>query len=128
MRRVLQDLGILKGMPGPRAFIVHGHDEASLLQLKNYLQNKMGWPEPIVLREQPNCGRTIIEKFGDYSEQIDCVFVLLTPDDAIVSDSPKEARRSRQNVIFEFGFFFAQLGRRSGRVIAFHRGAKRTTV
>jgi predicted nucleotide-binding protein len=63
-----------------------------------------------------------LKKFEDYSEQIDCVFVLFTPDDAIVSDSPKEARRSRQNVIFEFGFFFAQLGRRSGRVIAFHRG------
>jgi predicted nucleotide-binding protein len=72
---VLQDWGVLKGMPGPRAFIVHGHDEASLLQLKNYLQNKMGWPEPIVLHEQPNCGRTIIEKFEHYPEQIDCVFV-----------------------------------------------------
>jgi hypothetical protein len=38
MRGALQDLGILKGTPRPRAFIVHGHDETALLQLRNYLQ------------------------------------------------------------------------------------------
>jgi predicted nucleotide-binding protein len=122
VRNALQDLGIIKGTLRPRAFIVHGHDEAALLQLKNYLQNTLGWPEPVVLREQPNCGRTLIEKFEDFSEQIDCVFVLLTPDDAVALTTSKEPRRSRQNVIFELGFFFAQLGRRSGRVIVLHKG------
>ena len=121
IRTALQQLGILKGTPRPRAFIVHGHDEVALLQLKNYLQNTMGWPEPIVLREQPSSGRTIIEKFEDYSELIDCVFVLLTPDDAMTSTTAKDPRRSRQNVIFELGFFFAQLGRLSGRVIVLHK-------
>jgi predicted nucleotide-binding protein len=120
--RALQDVGILEETLGPRAFIVHGHDEEALLQLKNYLQNTMGWPEPVVLREQPNCGRTIIEKFEDHSEGVDFVFVLLTPDDTMASTSAKEPRRSRQNVIFEFGFFFAQLGRLSGRVIALYKG------
>ena len=106
VRAALRDLGVLKGTPGPRAFIVHGHDETALLQLKNYLQNTLGWPEPVVLREQPNCGRTIIEKSEDYSEQIDCVFVLLTPDDTMAGTPPtNELRRSRQNVIFELGFF-----------------------
>jgi predicted nucleotide-binding protein len=122
VRGALQDLGIIKGTPRPRAFIVHGHDEAALLQLKNYLQNTLGWPEPLVLREQPNCGRTLIEKFEDFSELIDCVFVLLTPDDTMALTTSKEPRRSRQNVIFELGFFFAQLGRRSGRVIVLHKG------
>lgn len=122
MRRTLQGLGILKARTGPRAFIVHGHDEVALLQLKNYIQNRLGWPEPIVLREQPNSGRTIIEKFEDYSQQIDCVFVLLTPDDAVVSAAAKDPRRSRQNVIFELGFFYSQFGRLSGRVIALHKG------
>ena len=101
---------------------MHGHDEVALLQLKNYLQNTLGWPEPVVLREQPNCGRTIIEKFEEFSELIDCAFVLLTPDDAMALTTAKEPRRSRQNVIFELGFFFAQLGRRSGRVIVLHKG------
>ena len=75
-----------------------------------------------ILREQPNCGRTLIEKFEDFSELIDCVFVLLTPDDAMTVTTTKEPRRSRQNVIFELGFFFSQLGRRSGRVIVLHKG------
>jgi predicted nucleotide-binding protein len=122
MRAALQYLGIIKGTQRPRAFIVHGHDEAALLQLKNYLQNTMHWPEPVVLREQPNCGRTIIEKFEDYSELIDCVFVLLTPDDTMALRAAKEHRRSRQNVIFELGFFFAQFGRLSGRVVVLYKG------
>jgi CheY-like chemotaxis protein len=122
VRGALRGLGILKEAPKPRAFIVHGRDESALLQLKNYLQNTMGWPEPVVLREQPNCGRTLIEKFEDYSDRVDCVFVLLTPDDAAASAAAKDPRRSRQNVIFELGFFFAQLGRLSGRVIILHRG------
>ncbi|HWZ97648.1 MAG TPA: TIR domain-containing protein [Candidatus Dormibacteraeota bacterium] len=122
VRRALEDIGVLKGKSRPRAFIVHGHDEKALFELKNYLQNTLHWPEPVVLREQPNCGRTIIEKFEDLSEQIDCVFVLLTPDDLMASTTNKELRRSRQNVIFELGFFYAQLGRRSGRVIVLHKG------
>lgn len=85
MRSALQDLALIKSMARPRAFIVHGHDEVALLQLKNYLQNTLHWPEPIVLREQPNCGKTLIEKFEDLAGEIDYVFVLLTPDDAIVS-------------------------------------------
>ena len=92
------------------------------MQLKNYLQNTLGWPEPVVLREQPNSGRTLIEKFEDLAAPIDCVFVLLTPDDLTVLSGSGERRRSQQNVIFELGFFFAQLGRRSGRTIVLHKG------
>lgn len=125
-RRAVHDaltgLGIVDGKPGPRAFIVHGHDETALLQLKNYLQNTLGWQEPVVLREQANCGRTLIEKFEDLAGQIDCVFVLLTPDDEADSKGMVGTRRSRQNVIFELGFFFAQLGRRSGRTIVLYKG------
>lgn len=45
----------------PRCFIVHGHDHEALFELKNYLQNVLGFDEPIVLREQPSLGKTIIE-------------------------------------------------------------------
>lgn len=118
----LESLGVIKGVPRPRAFIVHGHDEAALLQLKNYLQNTLHWPEPVVLREQPNSGKTLIEKFENISGGIDCVFVLLTPDDTTVSTLANQPRRSRQNVIFELGFFFAQLGRLSGRIVVLYKG------
>jgi CheY-like chemotaxis protein len=119
----LKNAGILPGKPlPPRAFIVHGHDEVALLQLKNYLQNVLGWGEPVVLREQPNCGRTLIEKFEEFSTRVDCVFVLLTPDDAAIADASVALRRTRQNVIFELGFFYCQFGRQSGRVIALYKG------
>jgi predicted nucleotide-binding protein len=118
----LQSAGIMKGKLPPRAFIVHGHDEVALLQLKNYLQNVLRWREPIVLREQSNCGKTLIEKFEDFSTRVDCVFVLLTPDDQISRKSANETRRSRQNVIFELGFFYGQFGRQSGRVIVLYKG------
>lgn len=122
VRAALAQMGILNEAPGPRAFVVHGHDEVALLQLKNYLQNVLHWPEPVVLREQPNSGKTLIEKFEESAGRIDCVFVLLTPDDAVVSKQGPEPRRSRQNVLFELGFFYGQLGRQSGRVIVLYKG------
>src|SRR5205823_3740590 len=73
----------------PKIFIVHGHDEATKLALKNFLQNKLHFPEPIILHEQPSVGRTVIEKFEDYAFEASVVCVLLTPDDvgAAASDS-----------------------------------------
>jgi CheY-like chemotaxis protein len=103
----------------PAPFIVHGHDETAKLSLKNFLQNSLRLPEPIILHEQPNLGRTIIEKFEAYAAASQLVFVLLTPDDAVARGAePDDAkRRARQNVIFEMGFLLGTLGRRSGRVI-----------
>jgi predicted nucleotide-binding protein len=119
----LRRLGIISGPRTPLAFIVHGHDSASVLELKNYIQNILHWQEPVVLREQPSLGKTLIEKFEAFARKVDCVFVLLTPDDKVVpSGTNDEKRRSRQNVIFELGFFYASLERGSGRVILLHRG------
>jgi predicted nucleotide-binding protein len=108
-----------------KVFIVHGHDDVAKLELKNYLQNTLGLPQPIILHEQPSLGRTIMEKFEDYAADANLVFVLLTPDDALANakSSNDEKRRSRQNVIFEMGYFMAKLGRRSGRVVLLYKGA-----
>lgn len=62
-------------------FIVHGHDNEAKLELKDYLQNTLRLPEPIILHQQPNKGKTVIEKFEEHSDKIDVAFVLLTPDD-----------------------------------------------
>ncbi len=116
-------LGVGGVLRAPLAFIVHGHDESAVLELKDYIQNSLRWQEPIVLRDQPSCGKTIIEKFEDFGARADFVFVLLTPDDTVQgSASTNERRRSRQNVIFELGFFCGAFGRRSGRVLLLHKG------
>jgi len=120
---VQQTLGIDPKPIPPRAFIVHGHDETAKLALKNFLQNLLHLPEPIILHEQPNLGRTLIEKFEDYATASQLIFVLLTPDDiaATASDPDEVKRRARQNVIFEMGFFLGTLGRESGRVILLYK-------
>jgi predicted nucleotide-binding protein len=93
------------------------------LQLKDYIQNTLKWREPTVLREQPSAGKTVIEKFEDSVSNVDCVFVLLTPDDKVLNNGTNdEKRRSRQNVVFEMGYFCGSLGRRSGKIVLLHKG------
>jgi len=108
---------------GPKCFIVHGHDGEAKYQLMYYLQNTLGFQKPIILHEQPNLGRIILEKFEDEAKDVDIAFILLTPDDiSSTSDTPKkEKRRARQNVIFEMGYFLAKFGRKRGRVILLHK-------
>jgi predicted nucleotide-binding protein len=110
---------------GPRIFIVHGHDEGALYALKNYVQNTLKLPEPIVLREQASQGRTIIEKFEALVDDVDLVFVLLTPDDEMAppSTGSDKSRRARQNVILELGFFLGKLQRLSGKIILLYKGS-----
>src|ERR1035441_2567908 len=119
----LAKLGIIKAGTKPSAFIVHGHDEKCLKELKTFIKKDLRWPAPFVLREQTNGGKTIIEKFEEYSNKASHVFVLLTPDD--VNFNPKsnvEKRQSRPNVIFELGYFYGFLGRTSGKIIVLRKG------
>jgi hypothetical protein len=113
-----------KMLAGFKTFIVHGQDEVTKYSVKNFLQNTIGLPEPIILHEQSNRGRTLIEKFEQVSNDSDTVFVLLTPDDRVAqpNESDDEKRRARQNVIFEMGYFLGKLGRSSGKVILLYKG------
>ena len=100
-----------------KVFVVHGHDEELIRELREYLQNVFGLREPILLREVASAGMTIIEKFEKISTDVDLVFVLLTPDD-VVDVGGSQVRRARQNVIFELGYFYGRLTRKNGRVLA----------
>ena len=95
---------------GNKIFIVHGHDESIKEATARFLE-KLGL-KPIILHEQPDKGRTIIEKFEDYSD-VNFAVVLITPDDlgASKGQSTNLNPRARQNVILELGFFLGKLGR-----------------
>lgn len=104
---------------GNKVFLVHGHDDAILQETARLLERFD--LEVIILREQPNSGRTIIEKFVDYSNVAFAV-VLLTDDDrggikSLSFDNQKF--RPRQNVVLELGFFLGKLGR--NRVCALYK-------
>jgi hypothetical protein len=107
-------------LPGSnKVFIVHGHDDAALHGLARFLE-KLGL-DAIILKEQPNQGRTIIEKYEACANEVGFAVVLLTPDDlgAAVTAAEQNAR-ARQNVIFELGYFAGKLGR--GRVCLLRKG------
>jgi len=97
--------------PGNRIFLVHGHDTGVLHEVARFLERLH--QTVTILREQPNSGRTLIEKFVDYSD-VGYAIVLLTPDDrGGPADAPldKQHLRARQNVILELGYFLAALSR-----------------
>jgi predicted nucleotide-binding protein len=101
-------------------FIVHGHDKGNKYELERFLKN-LGL-NPIILHEEDEMGKTVIEKFEHFAKDVVFAFVLLTPDDkgAAVSDPNSEKARARQNVILELGYFMAKLGRQ--RVVLLHKG------
>ena len=96
-------------------FVVHGHDEALREKVARTLE-KLGF-KPVILREQPNEGQTLIEKFESKAD-VGFAVVLLTPDDiGYDKNKPNEAAgRARQNVVLELGYFVGRLGRK--RVMA----------
>jgi predicted nucleotide-binding protein len=96
-----------------KIFVVHGHDQGAKDTVARFLA-KLDL-EPIILHEQPDRGRTIIEKFEAHASDVKCAVVLLTADDVANSkENPDEnEQRARQNVIFELGFFVGKLGRGS---------------
>lgn len=104
-----------------KVFIVHGHNDALKTKVARVVE-QMGL-KAIILHEQEDYGKTVIEKFEDNAEDIGFAIILLTADDLAVShkDLNKEKKevgfkakyfdRARQNVIFEMGFFVGRLGR-----------------
>jgi predicted nucleotide-binding protein len=102
---------------GKRVFIVHGHDEGMRESVARYV-GALGL-EAVILHEQPNLSRTLIEKLEAHAD-VDFAIVLLSPDDEVVKGMTKDReRRARQNVIFELGLFVGKLGRQ--RVCALYK-------
>ena len=94
-----------------KVFIVHGHDSLVKTDVARTVE-KLGL-DAIVLHEQPNEGKTIIEKFERDASQVSFAIALLTPDDiGYPKNKPDEKKlRARQNVILELGYFCGILGR-----------------
>lgn len=92
-----------------RIFIVHGHDAILKEEIARMLE-KQGI-DVVLLSERVSSGRTIVEKIEKYS-QVDAAICLLTCDDVGKEKGEKRLKgRSRQNVIFETGYFIHKLGR-----------------
>jgi predicted nucleotide-binding protein len=106
----VKDVGINPKVPNDRVFIVHGHDQRAVDQTE-ILIHRFGLT-PVILREAPSEGRTVIEKLEAHSN-VGCAIVLLTPDDVGGIDREHLTPRARQNVIWEWGYLVARLKRQN---------------
>lgn len=107
-----------------KIFIVHGHDDALKQEVARIVE-KQGL-DAVILSEQANHGKTIIEKFEENTD-VGAAICLFTGDDygrAIKDDKGEETKpandrlRARQNVVFESGYFMGRLGREKVILIA----------
>jgi len=92
-----------------KVFIVHGRNELFKSQVARFLEKQN--LEAIILHEQSNGGKTIIEKFEKHSDVGFAVVILSADDEGRLIDDKDLNLRARQNVILELGYFIGRLGR-----------------
>lgn len=93
-----------------KVFIVHGRDNELKEEVARFIE-KLGL-EAIILHEQANNGKTIIEKFEKNSSEIGYAIILYTAcDKGCLKNEDNFKYRARQNVIFEHGYFIGKIGR-----------------
>ena len=126
-----QTQGELRGL---NVFVVHGHSARWREEVARFVQRIGPDLEVVILKEQPNIGRTLIRKFEDHAAGVAFAVVIATSDDvgAVATALPDSASRSeeifdvlepraRQNVVFELGYFFGLIGR-SRTVVLLEQG------
>jgi hypothetical protein len=105
-------------LPGVNVLLIHGRDEATKESISTFIE-KLGL-RALILHDQPDGGRSVIEKFGQ-SSNIHFAIILLTPDDITAPRNKAKERQVRvsQDVMFEFGYFMGKLGH--GRVCVLYQ-------
>lgn len=101
--------GVAQSTHPRRVFIIHGHDYAAALELRDLLRDELGM-EPVILAQEASKGRTIIDKFEQEAADCGFAFAVFTPDDVVASHD-RTYSQMRPNGAFELGWFYARLGR-----------------
>ena len=99
-----------------KIFVVHGHD-GELKYAVARLVEKQGL-YAVILSEQANKGKTIIEKFEENSDVSGAICLFTADDFGRAKADSNEQPRARQNVVFEAGYFMGKLGRNHVVIIA----------
>ena len=109
----------LRSLP---VMMVHGHDRAAVLEVKDFLRAKYPFVDPVMMALETLGGATLPEKFERLAAEARGAIAVLTPDDigAAVNSGNSQAR-ARQNVVLEIGWFWGRLGR--SRCLLMSRGA-----
>ena len=112
----VREIPEMKELDLKRVFVVHGHDNALKQEVARIIE-KQGL-EAIILSEQANGGKTIIEKIEENAD-VGAAICLFTKDDyGRAKDASEDKLRARQNVVFEAGYFMGKLGRGNVIIVA----------
>lgn len=87
-----------------RIFISHGSSK-DWMQVQNYIEKDLEI-DTLELAQEPNKGRTVLQKLYEESDKCSYAVVVMTGDD-ILSDGET---RARENVMHEIGFFQGKYG------------------
>ena len=93
-------------------FITHGRSD-DWRPVQTFIEKDVNL-QTIELEQEPNLGRTIIEKLDDNSSRRDSAVIVMTGDDV----ANENEARVHENVMHEIGFFQGRYGR--SRVILLH--------
>lgn len=93
-----------------KVFIVHGHD-GELKHAVARMIEKQDSLKAIILSEQINPGKTIIEKIEENSDVAGAICLFTADDLGRAKADTEDKPRARQNVVFEAGYFMGKLGR-----------------
>lgn len=98
-----------------KVFIVHGHN-GELRERVARIIERQGLTA-VVLNEQSNQGKTIIEKLEIEGDAAGAVCLFTADDEGKAQAEQSEKPRARQNVVFEAGYFIGRLGRENVAIL-----------
>ena len=99
---------LLKLQPLPRrVFVTHGQSKA-WIEVARFIDKETELHlESVELAEEPNKGRTVIDKLIEEGDECSYAVIVMTGDDFTTDDQA----RARENVIHELGYFQGRYGR-----------------
>lgn len=98
-----------------KVFIVHGHN-GELRERVARIIERQGLTA-VILNEQSNQGKTIIEKLEIEGNAAGAVCLFTADDEGKAQTEHSAKPRARQNVVFEAGYFIGRLGSVSAGII-----------
>lgn len=105
--RANSELAAPDASPGrPLVFLSHGRAQ-DWREVQAYIERDAGL-HTLELAQEPNLGRTVIEKLDEETKRCTSAVIVMTGDDRDADGSA----RARENVIHEIGFVQARFGRR----------------
>ena len=90
-----------------RVFISHGRS-VEWYKVQAYIEKDLSIPS-LELAQEPNLGRTVLQKLNEEAEKCSVAVIVMTGDDMVADGEI----RARENVMHEIGFFQGKYGLRN---------------